>query len=75
MTHKKDKFIQLAEKRLEKAIHSIEVLKPLADKSRYEYSEKQAVYIIKELRNAVNEVDKSFKGEHASGKKISIPRD
>ena len=74
MRDKKEKFIQLAEKRLEKAIHSIEVLKPLADKKRYEYSEKQANYIMKQLKNAVSEVENSFKGYNEDEKKIAIPR-
>ncbi len=75
MNDKKDKFITLAEKRLEKALHSIEILKPLADKNRYEYSEKQANYIVRALRNAVNDLDKSFKGGKTGEKKISIPKD
>lgn len=75
MNDKKEKFITLAENRLEKALHSIEILKPLADKNRYEYSEKQANYIVRALRNAVNDLDKSFKGGRTGEKKISIPKD
>ncbi|MCL4336261.1 MAG: hypothetical protein M1344_03410 [Candidatus Thermoplasmatota archaeon] len=65
----------LAEKRLEKAIHAIEILKPLSDKSRYEYSEKQANYIVKKLKTAVNELDLSFKGEKTNQKKVSLPKE
>ncbi len=75
MNDKREKFITLAEKRLENAIHSIEILKPLADKNRYEYSEKQANYIVKALRNAVNDLDRSFKGDNTNEKKISIPKE
>lgn len=75
MNDKKEKFISLAEKRLDRAIHAIEILKPLADKNRYEYSEKQANYIVRALRNCVNDLDKSFKGDKTNEKKISIPKD
>ncbi len=72
---KSEKFVFLAEKRLEKAIHAIEILKPLSDKSRYEYSEKQANYIVKKLKTAVNELDLSFKGEKTNQKKVSLPKE
>lgn len=75
MTDKMEKFINLAEKRLEKAVHAIEILIPLSDKTRYEYSEKQANYIIKTLKNAVSDTEKSFRGDNVRKKKISIPRD
>ena len=65
----------LAEKRLEKAIHAIDILKPLSDRSRYEYSEKQANYIVKELKIAINELDSSFKGEKTNQKKVSLPKE
>lgn len=72
---KSEKFVTLAEKRLEKAIHSVEILKPLSDRSRYEYSEKQANYIVKKLKTAVNELDMSFKGEKTKQKKVSLPKE
>jgi len=75
MTDKKEKFINLAEKRLGKAVHAIELLISLSDKNRYEYSEKQVNYIIKTLKNSVNDVDKSFRGDNVKEKKITIPRE
>ncbi|MHB1493336.1 MAG: hypothetical protein ACYCSG_00630 [Thermoplasmataceae archaeon] len=72
---KSEKFVSLAEKRLEKAIHAIEILKPLSDKSRYKYSEKQANYIVRKLKKAVNELDLSFKGEKTNQKKVSLPKE
>jgi hypothetical protein len=74
-TNSKEKFLLLAEKRLEKAVHSIEILKPLADKNRYDYSEKQANYIIKKLRSSVNDLDASFKGGKSNANKIALPKD
>lgn len=67
--------MSLAEKRLEKAIHAVEILKPLSDRSRYEYTEKQAHYIVKKLKTAVNELDLSFKGEKTNQQKVSLPKE
>lgn len=75
MSNSNEKFVLLAERRLEKAIHAIEILKPLADRNRYDYSEKQANYIVKALRGSLNDLDSSFKGGKSNGKKISLPRD
>lgn len=72
---KKEKFIKIAEKRLEKAVHAIDVLKPLADRSRYEYTDTQVKYIVKALKDAVREVENTFKSGEGNKKRISIPKD
>lgn len=75
MAGKNKNFIRLAEKRLMSAIHSIEILKPLANKNCYEYTENQANYIIKKLKDSVTTLEKSFKNNTGREKSISIPRD
>ncbi len=75
MESKSERFIRLGDKRLEKAVKSIELLVALSDKNRYEYTEKQARYITKTLKDSVNLVERSLKGQNVNNKKISIPKD
>jgi len=68
---KEQKFRALAEARLEKAVHSIELIAPLADKNRYTYNDEQVRYIIKTLKESVRDVENAFQGKVE--KKISLP--
>jgi hypothetical protein len=68
---KSEKFRELAENRLEKAVHSIELLTPLSDRKRYEFSEEQAKYIVKTLKESVRNVESAFQGK--VNKKITLP--
>lgn len=70
-TMKAQKFRQLGEARLEKAVHAIELIKPLADRNRYEYSDAQVKYILKTLKDSVKDVESAFQGKIE--KKISLP--
>jgi len=68
---KSQKFKQLAEARLERAVHTVKLIAPLADKSRYEYSDAQVKYIIKTLKDSVRTVESAFQGKVE--KEISLP--
>ena len=68
---KAQKFRQLGEARLEKAVHAIKLITPLADRNRYEYSDAQVKYIIKTLRESVKVVENAFQGKVE--KEISLP--
>jgi FKBP-type peptidyl-prolyl cis-trans isomerase (trigger factor) len=68
---KSEKFRSLAEARLERAVHTIKLLGPLADKNRYEYTDEQVKYIIKTLKESVKNVDNAFQGK--VHKEISLP--
>lgn len=68
---KSDKFRSLAEARLERAVHAIRLLSPLADRNRYEYTDEQAKYIIKTLKDSVKNVENAFQGKVK--KEISLP--
>jgi hypothetical protein len=65
------KFRKLGEARLEKAVHNIKLLTPLADKSRYEYTDAQVKYIIRTLKESVRTVENAFQGKVE--KEISLP--
>jgi hypothetical protein len=55
------KFITLAEKRVNKAIHQLRLVKNLANKSNYSYTDKDASLIVKALMQEVASVKETFK--------------
>jgi hypothetical protein len=70
-SQKAQKFRKLGEARLEKAVHSIKLIAPLADKSRYEYTDAQVKYILRTLKESVRNVESAFQGKVE--KEISLP--
>jgi ABC-type Fe3+-hydroxamate transport system substrate-binding protein len=57
---KSAKFVELANKRVNKAIKDIKLVANLSNKQNYVYSEEQARKIIKALQNEVDLVKQSF---------------
>jgi len=66
-----EKFKKIAEARLERAVHTIRLITPLADKNRYEYTDEQVKYIVRTLRESVKSVENAFQGKVE--KEISLP--
>ena len=67
MDREKDgkKFIELAEKRVRRALKDIKLIGNLSNRSTYSYTDEDAKKINRALQNAVNEVKERFerKGE------------
>ena len=65
----REKFIELAEKRVNRAIKDIKLIGNLSNRSNYSYTDKDARAICTALRNAVKEVETRFasKGEDTRG--------
>ncbi len=57
---KKEKFKELAEKRMGKALHSIYLIGNLSNRNNYEYTDKEVKKIIASLEDAVKNVKKRF---------------
>ncbi|QFR48401.1 hypothetical protein FJR48_01150 [Sulfurimonas lithotrophica] len=57
---KKEKFISLAESRMQKALHMIHLVGNLSNKNNYEYTDKEVKKIITSLEDAVKNVKKRF---------------
>lgn len=57
---KRDKFIKHGNRRLMNAVKNIKLLKNIANKNYYGYSEKEMKLIFSELDHAVKEVKHSF---------------
>tara|TARA_Y100000813_G_C24135836_1_gene339876 strand:- start:973 stop:1215 length:243 start_codon:yes stop_codon:yes gene_type:complete len=61
-----DHFIDLANKRVPKALKYLDLVGNLANRSNYSYSEEQAKLIKKALKDKVNEICKKFDQEQTN---------
>ena len=57
---KHEKFVRLAESRMENTLKQIEILSNLSNRSAYEYSEEEAKKIIKRLKEAISDLEEDF---------------
>ena len=57
---KREKFLELANKRMTNALHQIELVGNLSNRSAYEYDRKDAARILKVLEEAVADVKRRF---------------
>ena len=68
---KYEKFCRLAENRMNNVLKQLELLGNLSNKSSYEYTKEDVDKILKALKNAVSNIEHSFKAD-AKGKKFSL---
>ena len=61
MRDKNIKFVELGEKRVEKALTMLRLIKNLANRSHYEYDELQFNKIIKVLETEIQEIKSAFR--------------
>ena len=59
--NKKERFVELAEMRVNKALHSIRLIGNLANRRNYEYTDQQASQIISALDGAVKDIKALFR--------------
>ena len=60
METKREKFIRLAEKRVNGVIRELELIGNLSNKSNYDYDDNDVEKIIKALKKAVSDLDSKF---------------
>ena len=73
MTAKEQKFIELANKRVNKDIKELQLIANLSNTRNYSYSDEQASKITKALQKEVDKVKVSFKGgDKDSNKEFSL---
>ena len=70
VSKKREKFLELANKRMTNALHQIELVGNLSNRSAYEYDRKDAAKMIKVLEGAVADVKRRFNSP--SGKQRPI---
>ena len=72
MNVKSIKFIELANKRVNKTTKDIQLIGNLANKQNYDYTELQAKQIIKALQLELDGVKQSFTSTNTSTKKTFV---
>ena len=60
MTAKRDKFVKLAEKRVNNALNNLRLVGNLANRASYEYSQKDIDQIFRALNKGVSEAKSKF---------------
>lgn len=58
---KKEKFVRLAENRMNSALKQIELLGNLSNTSTYDYTEEYVEQIVRTLKTAVSDLEKKYK--------------
>lgn len=58
---KREKFVRLAENRMNNVLKQIELLSNLSNTRAYEYEQCDIDLMIKTLKNAINELEHTFK--------------
>ena len=66
MSAKEAKFVELANKRVNKAIKDIRLIANLGNKGNYSYSDEQASKIIRALQKEVDKVKERFKDRNVN---------
>lgn len=65
---KREKFIRLAEKRMESVLKGISLLGNLANSNNYDYTDADAVKMIKTLKGAISDLERAYSGSHQTTK-------
>lgn len=60
---KRNKFIRLANKRVNKAIRALQMIQNLSNARNYDFNDEQANKIIKALQSEMNNIRKSFRND------------
>jgi hypothetical protein len=70
---KRDKFLELANKRVSRAIKDIKLVGNLTNRKNYEYSEDEAKKIVKALQSEVDRVKQQFhSGAQSASNKFEL---
>ena len=60
METKRDKFVRLAEKRMDSILKGIELMGNLSNSNNYEYTQEDLNKIIKTLKSAVSDLEHTY---------------
>lgn len=69
---KREKFVRLAESRVDNALRNISLIGNLSNKSNYEYTQADVDKILKALKNAVSSLEKSFSTSKSANGKFKL---
>lgn len=74
MPNKREKFIELAEKRVNNALKQIELIGNLSNTSAYEYNEDDVQTIINTLKTSLKEMEAKFNTIGKKGKRFTLKK-
>ena len=69
---KKEKFIRLAEKRVNNALKQISLVGNLANKNFYDYDKNQVSKILRALKDEIAKIEKEFDNYNSSINKFKL---
>lgn len=69
---KREKFVRLAESRVDNALRNINLIGNLSNKSNYDYTQEDVDKILKALRSAVSNLEKTFSSSKSSQNKFKL---
>lgn len=69
---KREKFVRLAESRMDNTLKNIELLSNLSNTSNYEYTQADVTKMIRTLKNAVSDLEKSFIRSSTTNNKFKL---
>jgi hypothetical protein len=69
---KSEKFVRLAEKRVNNALKQISLIGNLANKNFYDYDKNQVIKIIKALKEEISKLEKEFDNYNSSINKFKL---
>lgn len=72
METKREKFVRLAENRMNNVLKQIELLSNLSNTSAYEFSEEDVLCMVKTLKKAICSLEQSFEKENNKKNKFSL---
>ncbi len=69
---KREKFVRLAESRMNNALKQIDLLSNLSNTRAYEYTKEDVDKIVKTLKNAVAELEKTYSTTTNKSKRFTL---
>lgn len=69
---RREKFVRLAENRMDNVLKNISLLGNLANKSNYEYTQADVDKMIRALKSAVSSLEKEFEPSNSSNRKFRL---
>ena len=69
---KREKFVRLAESRMNNALKQIELLSNLSNTRAYEYTKEDIDKMVKTLKSAVSDLEKNFLANTNKSKRFSL---
>jgi hypothetical protein len=67
MTKSREKFVELAEKRVNRAMKELRLIGNLSNKTNYEYNDTDVTKMFRALENVLKDSRNKFKNGHVNG--------